>query len=180
MRAVMGRFATGVCVISTRAADDAPVATTVNALTSVSLEPPLLLVCLARESETLAALRSDGHFLVNVLCASQREHAARFATRGALARTHEVGFAAGPHGLPALPGSLASIACRLGDVHEAGDHLIVLGEVLASEHCDGAPVEPLLFYRGDYATLSRGRGERARSPRLRVRHAHAAVPEPAG
>ena len=82
MRTVMGHFATGVCVVSTRRGDGEPVATTVNAVTSVSLEPPLLLVCLAHNSETLAAVEESGRFAVNVLAESQREHSIRFAAKG--------------------------------------------------------------------------------------------------
>ena len=82
MRTVMGHFATGVCVVSTRRGDGKPVATTVNAVTSVSLEPPLLLVCLAHDSETLAAVEESGRFAVNVLAESQREHSIRFAAKG--------------------------------------------------------------------------------------------------
>lgn len=151
MRRVMGQFATGVTVVTARGADGAPVGTTVNAVSSVSLHPPLLLVCLAVESETLAALRASSSFAVNMLAAGQRHFSDRFAAKGEDARPHEVEFADHDSGLPVLPGSLATIACRVDAIHPAGDHEIVIGEPLAMETPDEA-AEPLLFFRGSYLT----------------------------
>src|SRR5207344_1851238 len=117
-------FATGVTVVSARDAGGEMVGTTANAISSVSLQPPLLLVCFARDSLTLAAVRHSSCFAVNVLAEEQREHSARFASKGA--------DAGGEHfseheeaGVPHLPGSLATIVCRLEAVHVAGDHEIV-------------------------------------------------------
>src|SRR5580658_10966973 len=92
MRTVMGHFATGVCIVSTRRGDGNPVGTTVNAVTSVSLEPPLLLVCLAHDSETLAAVQASSRFAVSILAEGQREHSDRFAAKGDEARAEEVEF----------------------------------------------------------------------------------------
>jgi flavin reductase (DIM6/NTAB) family NADH-FMN oxidoreductase RutF len=157
MRTVMGHFATGVCIVSTRRGDGNPVGTTVNAVTSVSLEPPLLLVCLAHDSETLAAVRASSRFAVSILAEGQEEHSTRFAAKGQRARPREVDFSehdlGGRNvGLPCLPGALATIACRVSTIHRGGDHMIVIGEALSmSSAQDG--VAPLLFFRGSYSRL---------------------------
>jgi flavin reductase (DIM6/NTAB) family NADH-FMN oxidoreductase RutF len=156
MRTVMGHFATGVCVVSTRRGDGKPVATTVNAVTSVSLEPPLLLVCLAHDSETLAAVEESGRFAVNVLAESQREHSIRFAAKGERANAREVDFGEHQPGIPCLPGALATIACRVSAMHRGGDHMIVIGEALSSSSAE-AEDTPLVFFRGSYSHLQRER-----------------------
>jgi flavin reductase (DIM6/NTAB) family NADH-FMN oxidoreductase RutF len=167
MRSVMGHFATGVCVVSTSSPDGVPEATTVNAVTSVSLEPPLLLVCLARESETLAALSARSHFVVNVLAERQREHSVRFARKGDQAATHEVHFARHHLDLPCLPGALATIACRVSAVHPGGDHMVVIGEALAMSHAE-RDATPLLFFRGAYSRLESERSFTPPTVRRRV------------
>jgi 3,4-dihydroxy-2-butanone 4-phosphate synthase len=149
MRAAMGHFATGVTVLTARGSDGTPVGTTVNAVSSVSLDPPLLLACLAAGSETLAAVRESLFFAVNVLAAGQRHHSDRFAAKGELARAHEVAFDHHAMGVPILPESLATIACQVEAIHPAGDHEIVVGEALAMETA-GPGAEPLLFFRGSY------------------------------
>ena len=153
MRDVMGHFATGVSVITARDGEDAPVGTTANAISSVSLDPPLLLACLAESSETLAAIRESGRFAVNVLAAHQREHSDRFAARGEASKAHEVGFEDHPLGVPVLPGALATIACEVEAIHRAGDHDIVVGHARALAH-SGDATEPLLFYKGSYSQLT--------------------------
>ncbi len=152
MRTVMGHFATGVCVLSTRRSDGSPVGTTVNAVTSVSLEPPLLLVCLAHDSETLAAVQASSRFAVSILAESQREHSNRFAAKGEQARAQEVDFSEHDPGLPCLPDALATVACRVSAIHRGGDHMIVLGEALSMSSAQ-EDVAPLLFFRGSYSRL---------------------------
>jgi len=154
MRTVMGHFATGVCVVSTRASDGSAVGTTVNAVTSVSLEPPLLLVCLAHDSETLAAVRASSRFAVSILAESQQEHSNRFAAKGERARPREVDFSEHDPGLPCLPDALATLACRVSAIHRGGDHMIVIGEALSTSSAQ-ADVAPLLFFRGSYSRLER-------------------------
>jgi flavin reductase (DIM6/NTAB) family NADH-FMN oxidoreductase RutF len=167
MRTVMGHFATGVCVISTQRGGGEPVATTVNAVTSVSLEPPLLLVCLAHDSETLAAVRASSRFAVNVLAEGQREHSARFAAKGERSRLQEIDFSEQHPGLPCLPDALATVACRVSAMHRAGDHVIVIGEAFSMSSAPG-DVAPLLFFRGSYSRLERERAVVAkRAPRRR-------------
>jgi 3,4-dihydroxy-2-butanone 4-phosphate synthase len=156
MREVMGHFATGVCVLASRREDGSPLATTVNAVTSVSLEPAMLLVCLAQDSETFAAVKRTGRFAVSILSERQREHSDRFAAKGEEARPQEVRFSEHDLGLPCLPDALASVACRVSAMHRAGDHTIVVGEVLSIASAQRAE-EPLLFFRGSYTRLAQER-----------------------
>jgi 3,4-dihydroxy-2-butanone 4-phosphate synthase len=152
MRDVMGHFATGVSVVTARDADGGPVGTTANAISSVSLDPPLLLACLARRSETLMAIRVENRFGVNILAAEQRLHSDRFAAKGLAARAHEVEFDEHELGVPILPGALATIVCKVEAIHPAGDHDIVVG---LAHHLErgAADARPLLFYRGSYSQI---------------------------
>jgi 3,4-dihydroxy-2-butanone 4-phosphate synthase len=152
MRDVMGHFATGVSVVTARDEDGAPVGTTANAISSVSLDPPLLLACLARGSETLAAIRAGGRFGVNVLAAEQRHHSDRFAKKGEAVRSHEVDFDDHDLGVPVLPDSLATVVCQVEAIHPAGDHEIVVGHAHHLEHREPG-AKPLLFWRGSYSEI---------------------------
>ncbi|HVO52887.1 MAG TPA: 3,4-dihydroxy-2-butanone-4-phosphate synthase [Solirubrobacterales bacterium] len=161
MRDVMGHFATGVSVVTTRRPDGAPLGTTANAITSVSLEPPLLLACLSSRSETLIAIRDSGRFAVNVLASDQRHHSDRFAAKGEDAAPHEVEFDDHPLGVPVLPGALATIACEVEAIHRAGDHEIVVGHARSLAHVGPGGGEPLLFFRGGYSQLGAGENDLA-------------------
>jgi 3,4-dihydroxy-2-butanone 4-phosphate synthase len=152
MRNVMGHFATGVSVVTAREGAGAPVGTTANAISSVSLDPPLLLACLARSSETLAAIRERGRFAVNILAAEQRHHSDRFAKKGSAVGAHEVEWGDHELGVPVLPGALATIACAVEAIYPAGDHEIVVGLAHHLEHRDPG-TKPLLFYRGSYSEI---------------------------
>jgi len=152
MRDVMGHFATGVSVVTARGEGGAPVGTTANAISSVSLDPPLLLACLARSSETLAAIRAEGRFAINILAADQRHHSDRFARKGDAVGAHEVDFDDHEHGVPVLPGALATVACEVEAIHPAGDHEIVVGLARHLAHREPG-ARPLLFYRGAYSEI---------------------------
>jgi 3,4-dihydroxy-2-butanone 4-phosphate synthase len=152
MRTVMGHFATGVSVVTASERGGDPVGTTANAITSVSLEPPLLLACLAEDSETLAAIRETSRFAVNVLTAEQQHHSDRFASKGSAARAHEVDFERQRLGVPVIRGALAVVACQVEAIHPAGDHEIVVGRAYSLRNTDDQ-AEPLLFYRGGYGRL---------------------------
>ena len=153
MRDVMGHFATGVSVITASDRDGRPVGTTANAISSVSLDPPLVLACLARSSQTLAAIRVGGRFAINLLTEAQRHHSERFAATGVATRAHKVDFDHHDLGMPVLPGSLATIACEVEAIHTAGDHEIVVGMV-TDLYRGERPERPLLFYRGAYSQLT--------------------------
>jgi 3,4-dihydroxy-2-butanone 4-phosphate synthase len=152
MRSVMSHFATGVSVVTARAEDGSPVGTTANAISSVSLDPALVLACLARNSETLAAIRAGGRLAVNILAADQRHHSDRFAAKGEAVRAHEVEWHDHDLGVPVLPGALATIACEVEAIHPAGDHEIVVGLAHHLEHREPG-AKPLLFYRGAYSEI---------------------------
>ena len=148
-RTVMGRFATGVTVVTTAGAGP-PRGSTANSVASVSLDPPLVLVCLREQSETLAALRGAGGFAVNVLAADQRELAERFARPGS--GWDGVGHAPSPGGHPLLDGTLATLECALHDEADGGDHRIVIGRVLGVRLAGDAR-EPLLFSEARFHVL---------------------------
>ncbi|MBS1890572.1 MAG: 3,4-dihydroxy-2-butanone-4-phosphate synthase [Actinobacteria bacterium] len=152
MRDVMGHFATGVSVVTARDPAGNPVGTTANAISSVSLDPPLLLACLANDSETLAAIRDTGRFAINILAADQRHHSDRFAKKGDAVASHEVEFSEHDLGVPVLPGALATIACEVEAIHPAGDHQIVVGDARHLHHREPR-TRPLLFFRGAYSQL---------------------------
>jgi flavin reductase (DIM6/NTAB) family NADH-FMN oxidoreductase RutF len=149
----MGHFATGVTVVTTVGADGQPLGTTANAVSSLSLDPPLVLVCFDRASLTLRAVRSHGAFAVNVLAAPQRQLSANFARRGVAAVWDGVRHWPGRTGSPRLHGVLAAVECTVEHCLPGGDHEIVVGRVRAVET---GPEEtaPLLFWRGSYATLA--------------------------
>jgi flavin reductase (DIM6/NTAB) family NADH-FMN oxidoreductase RutF len=149
-REVMGGFATGVAVVTTEA-DGEIHGMTLNSLTSVSLQPTLILVCLTRESRTARAVARRGGFVVNLLGEHQETVSRRFSApnedhfEGLELRRDE-------DGMPVLADSIGHLACRIEAVHEGGDHLIVLGRV---SRCEPSGGEPLLFYRGRYGRYAR-------------------------
>lgn len=148
MRQTMGRFATGVAVVTTEE-DGVPHGMTVNSLTSVSLDPPLLLVCLTKGARSARAVAAAGRFAVNVLSGRQREIAMRFAQRG---EDHFAGLEPeyGEHRVPVVPRALAHLDCDVDRIIDAGDHTIVLGAVRNACSRDG---EPLGFYGGRFSDV---------------------------
>jgi len=151
-RNAMGHFATGVTVVTSVGADGEPVGTTANAVSSLSLDPPLILVCFDRASATLEAIATHGAFAVNVLSAPQQHLSANFARRGLAAAWDGVRHRRGPTGSPRLDGVLAALECTVEHRLDGGDHEIVVGRVHEVE-TSGADVAPLLFWRGSYASL---------------------------
>jgi flavin reductase (DIM6/NTAB) family NADH-FMN oxidoreductase RutF len=151
-RHAMGHFATGVTVITSVGADGRPVGTTANAVSSLSLDPPLLLVCFDQSSQTLAAIRAHGAFAVNVLAAPQEELSANFARRGLTAAWDRVPHRPGLTGSPRLHGVLATLECTVEHRLPGGDHEIVVGRVRDAQTGDTGSA-PLLFWRGRYASL---------------------------
>ena len=153
-RQIIGRFATGVAVV-TSLADGELAGMTVNSLTSVSLSPLLLLFCAEKNTRTHRAVAASGQFVVNLLPQSMRDVSTLFATPG---KTEQERFGAVSHrpsplGLPVLDGALGWLECRVADRHPAGDHTIFIGEVLDGQ---GSDLEPLLYYRGRYGQLAAG------------------------
>lgn len=152
LRDAMGHFATGVTVVTSVGIDGEPVGTTANAVTSLSLDPPLVLVCFDLASATLRAVRGHGAFAVNVLGAQQRHLSANFARRGADAAWDEVRHRRGPTGSPRIENAIAHVECTVEHALPGGDHEIVVGRVrhVATNRGRSAP---LLFWRGKYASL---------------------------
>src|SRR6202007_753465 len=151
-REAMGHFATGVTVITSVDADGRPVGTTANAVTSLSLTPPLVLACFDLGSLTLEAIRGHGAFVVNVLAAPQQHLSANFARRGLAAAWDGVQHRRGPTGSPRIEDVLAVRECPVKPALPGGDHEIIVGRVRHVQ-TSPAPTSPLLFYRGRYALL---------------------------
>lgn len=150
-RSALGCFPTGVCLITTVAADGRRVGLTANSFSSVSLEPPMVLWSLARSAGCAPAFRDAEYFAINVLAAGDAEISSHFARPGEdkFARYAER-FQPGLAGLPLLKGALATFECHTRHRHYGGDHVIVIGVVERYSHAE-AP--PLVFHRGRYATL---------------------------
>jgi 3-hydroxy-9,10-secoandrosta-1,3,5(10)-triene-9,17-dione monooxygenase reductase component len=149
-RTLMGHWATGVSVVTSQG-DAGPRGATANALTSLSLDPLLLLVCFDRASNTLQAIRTSGRFAVNVLTTTQEDVARRFALKEPEdQKFREVAYALS-HETPVIDGALAWVVCRVEEELRGGDHAIVIGAPLDGDVAEG--LEPLLFYRGSYLRL---------------------------
>jgi flavin reductase (DIM6/NTAB) family NADH-FMN oxidoreductase RutF len=153
-RSVLGRFASGVTVVTVRDSEHFDHGMTVSAFCSLSLEPPLVLVCIEKSASlhgVLATGNTASRFAVNILESKQEDLARRFADEHP-DRFDGVGFTRGITGAPILDDCLAIIECEVQSRHAAGDHTIVIGTVIASATNEGSP---LLYYRGGYATLAR-------------------------
>jgi flavin reductase (DIM6/NTAB) family NADH-FMN oxidoreductase RutF len=151
-RDAISHLATGVTVVTSVGADGEPVGTTASAVTSLSLDPPLVLVCFDRASHTLHAVRAHGAFAVNVLAAPQRHLSANFARRGLAAAWDGVRHRRGPTGSPRLDGVLAALECTVEHRIPGGDHEIIIGRVREVE-TSGQDTAPLLYWRGSYTSL---------------------------
>jgi flavin reductase (DIM6/NTAB) family NADH-FMN oxidoreductase RutF len=148
MRRAMGRFATGVAVITT-SHDGSPHGMTVNSLTSVSLEPPLLLVCLTTGARSTTAVTGAGRFAVNILSARQEQLALRFARRGE-DHFHGLEVTYGKHRVPVIPDAFAHLECDVERQFAVGDHHVVIGHVVEVCERDG---EPLGFLSGRFSDV---------------------------
>lgn len=151
-RQIIGGFATGVTVVTASHGDE-KFGMTANSVTSVSLEPCLLLICFIRGSKTLIAVKEAGWFGVNILHADQEELSNTFArTTGTF---EDVAHTVDRHGVPLLGGTLGHLVCRVRTISDGGDHEIVVGEVVDESPSarPDADDSPLLFYRGRYRRM---------------------------
>ena len=148
-RSVLGRFSSGVTVVTTKAADGSDQGMTVSAFCSVSLEPPLVLICIEKTASVYDALTSAPGFVVNILSARQEQIARRFSIVD-IDRFEGVGFSRTQNGIAVLDDVLGIIECRKFALHDAGDHTIIVAEVEATRAENGSP---LMYYRGGYAQL---------------------------
>ncbi|WP_433262073.1 flavin reductase family protein [Actinosynnema sp. CS-041913] len=160
MRSTLARFATGVVVLTV--GGEHIHGMTANAFSSVSLDPPLVLCCVARTATMHRAITAAGHFATSVLRADQEPRARHFASRArpaGRAQFDTVDWAPGPHtGAPVFTDSLAWVECALDGVHEAGDHSVFIGRVLGSGRGTGAA--GLLFFDGAYGQVDTSEGRR--------------------
>ena len=150
LRDALGCFATGVTVVTCLDSAGQPVGLTANSFTSVSLDPPLLLVCIAKQAASASAMIGASHFAVNVLQTGQQPASIRFATR------HEDRFgpndwSPGEYGAPVLDQSLGVFECAGHGVHDGGDHHMLIGRVVKARF--DASLDPLLYFRGSYRRL---------------------------
>lgn len=151
-RRVLGHFASGVTIISTCDADGRPAGLTASAFTSVSLDPPLILVCVDHKAQSFPALKDSDRFAVNILRPEQEHLSRKFAT-SRLDKFDGIDFRISDLKLPLIEGSLARLECIKVSAHVEGDHTIFVGRVERAEAADG---EPLLYFGGKYNRLSGG------------------------
>ncbi|MBX3244518.1 MAG: flavin reductase family protein [Acidobacteria bacterium] len=148
-RNAMSRFASGVTVIVSKDADERLHGITVSAFSSVSLSPPLVLICIEKTTGSHEALASAEHFTVNVLSSEQQETSQRFASWSP-DKFNDLDMTTGELGLPILNGCLANLECKMSQAIDAGDHTIFIGEVAHAHVFEG---DPLIYFRSDYRGL---------------------------
>ncbi len=147
-RSVMGRLAGGVVVVTGRGAAGEPRGLTATAVCSVSLSPPLVLVCVANRSQTLAAIGETGRYAINVLSSEGIEDSRRFASADER-KFDGVGWTPAPGGSPLLPGLLAWVECDVERTIEAGDHTVFIGRV-TDGRVEREGADPLVHFDGSY------------------------------
>ncbi len=151
-RQALSRFASGVTVVTAVSHEGEPTGVTVSAFASVSLRPPMVLICLDMATRNLDAYTNGDGFAVNILAADQNAVSDAFAYPGPVSPFERVGHSITEAGLAVLDGTIASLICRRAAVHEGGDHKIVLGEVLDATWRPDK--EPLMYAMGGYADLA--------------------------
>ncbi|MFD9884441.1 flavin reductase family protein [Streptomyces alboflavus] len=151
-RDAMARFAAGVVVVTTLGEGGSPRGFTASSFCSVSLRPPLVLVCLAKSADSFATFASCGRFAVSVLGPEHRPLAERFATKGADKFASD-GLSRTPGGLPAVAGALVELDCDMYARHPAGDHTILIGRVSGARLSEGAGT-PMVYYERSFRFLA--------------------------
>lgn len=145
-RTALGQFATGVTVITTLTSEGTRAGMTANSFASVSMDPPLVLWCPGKQVPSAASFERSTHFAINVLASGQHALSRQFATPSS-DKFAGVAVREGLAGVPLIEGALATFECRTVARHDAGDHLIYVGEV---ERYEYAPDDPLVFHAGAY------------------------------
>ena len=150
-RDALGKFPTGVTIVTAAPEGHSPFGVTANSFASVSLDPPLVLWSLQKSSDTFAAFEKASHFAINVLSAGQEALSNQYARKNQhdLADDH---YTNGHHGSPRVNGALVTFECEKDAWHDGGDHIIMVGKVLAMSDVSGEA--PLVFHSGAYNTLS--------------------------
>lgn len=150
LRKAFGTYVTGVTVVTTIDASGVQWGFTANSFTSVSLDPPIVLVCLAHTARSYPAFSSSRHFAVNVLAADQQPIAKAFAGKSA-DKFEGVAWRSNDHGIPLIDDVAAQFCCEVHERIPAGDHLMLLGRVVAFTH---SPRDPLGYYKGGFARVT--------------------------
>lgn len=150
LRQALGRFATGIAVMTTKTPEGKLEGVTANSFSSVSLDPPLVLWSLQKRASSLDSFRRSGHFVVNVLASEHHTHCLQFAIPAA-DKFAGIAYDSGIGGCPVLPNCLAHFECALHDIVDGGDHVILIGRVEHSSYRDG---EPLIFSNGRFWVLA--------------------------
>ena len=166
LKNAFGSFATGVTVVATREADHTPRGFTANSFSSVSLEPPLLLICIAKSALSLAVFKKATFFSVNILCETQQEVSRIFASQSE-EKFDSVSWERGFKDVPLLFGSLARFVCKTDRHIEAGDHTILIGEVKDFDYRQGSP---LSYFRGQYVSIKKNLKSAAKLVRTDAKH----------
>lgn len=160
-RRVLGHLATGVTVVTTWDDQGRPTGLTASAVASVSLIPPLVLVCVAHSAQSYPAFHAHGRFAINILHTEHEAVARRFASSGGGPEKFEgTGYRPGALGLPVLADALAALECTIEHAYPGGDHTIFVGRVEAADCQSDAGFEPLLYYRGRFGRLHAPEGSR--------------------
>ena len=146
----LGKFATGIAIVTTTTPDQKPFGLTINAFSSLSLDPALVLFCLAKTTRFHSNLDIQPSFTFNILADSQKDISVHFAKPYFGDKWENIDFTWGNNGCPQLNGALAIIECEKVSIHNGGDHDIVIGKVKNLSTCEGAP---LLYYSGQYQFL---------------------------
>jgi len=149
-RQALGRFASGVTVVTCKSKAGDPCGITVSAFSSLSLDPPLVLICIDKRASMYEELKEDCCFAVNVLAQDQESVSRRFASRDA-DRFKGIGYREGLTGSPLIEGALAFIECRIVHSYDGGDHTVFIGQVETSGVTEG---KPLLYFRGGYSSIA--------------------------
>jgi flavin reductase (DIM6/NTAB) family NADH-FMN oxidoreductase RutF len=148
-RKACGLWPSGVSVVTTVDGKGVPFGLTMNAVSSLSLEPPMLLVCVDNNSDTLAPMLETRCFCINILAGSQQDLSGRFAKKGN-DKFEGVSWSAKPSGAPILDGSLVSFDCSVVHVYEGGDHKIICGKVEQIIENSVSGTQPLIYFGGGY------------------------------
>ncbi|CCN48885.1 Flavin reductase family protein [Vibrio nigripulchritudo MADA3029] len=151
LRNALGKYPTGVAIVATRTAEGAPIGLTINSFASLSLTPPLVLWSLGTQSPNLANFNDCDHFSINVLSGEQEDLAMRFASSKIENKFDGVDYQINSHGVPVIEGAIATLICKNAEQNSAGDHLLLIGNVLS---IDSTERPPLVFHQGKFTSLA--------------------------
>ncbi len=149
-RRALGHFASAVTVVTAKLKSGHLAGVTVTAFSSLSLEPPLVLICIDKQARIHDHLAADGYFAVNILAEDQETVSRHFASSEP-DPFREIGYTEGASGAPLIHDAVAAIECKIVDLLPGGDHTIIVGEVEAAKIHEG---KPLMYFRGGYASLA--------------------------